>query len=229
MLRRLTGAQRLSPRPILLSRVLLLPRAPVTTSAPAAALAGDRLVPLAPVTVDGRRFVPTEPREMEFVQYVYLASRAEAAGLNDTGWLVGLDAERAAIKLLTLTYDSGYTFELLAGVLVEEGKAFDETDAAANAALFTHAKGEAIPALTNTLLGTLVPFLPSASSSVPTSPSSSNAPETPTGTTTAGALAATAEVSTSANGPTPSASSPTATRGARTKSRGGPSGRASSP
>jgi hypothetical protein len=128
---------------------------------------------LAPVVVSGVSFEPVQTPTFE--QSIYLTTQARQAGLfEQLDRYNDMELEQRALAILSDVYDSGRTMQLLAAVLTRTGEPWSKEKAAENATLFAQCSEPAsITALTAALVELLWHFFPSAASSLPTSPSSS--------------------------------------------------------
>lgn len=132
--------------------------------------------------VEGRTFVQEPPT---FEQELYIMEQVVESGLDTIGPDLQLDPDSKDLtpvvkKMLVQAYKSGALFRLMGALLVEEGEEWSPELAEAQADLFRKTRDPlAKAALQPALVGAIMAFFESSSSSVPNSPISSDAPTAP--------------------------------------------------
>ena len=94
---------------------------------------------IGPITLDGRKFICFSADSLAASQEIYIIGQLRSSGVGEVS--CGPDsakytAEQRAEKMLTQIYISGRTHNILAGLLTEEGRAWNREDADANAVRF---------------------------------------------------------------------------------------------
>jgi hypothetical protein len=126
------------------------------------------------IVVAGRKFTPSV--NTTFEQDLYVMDRMRAGGLNGLQTEVTTEGElnELAQEILIQSYRSGKLFELLAGVLEEEGKEWSPESADENAIMFSKLTDpEDKKALHGSLVGVVLSFFVAEDSSLKISPKSS--------------------------------------------------------
>lgn len=134
------------------------------------------------VDIDGITFAGVDVDGMTFEHHIYLEELLVSAGLHDPGALMSREAlpQANAKSLVLALYRSDRTFDWLAGVLVEEGKPWSKSAAAANAQRFARATSKSsIKAMQGLVAESLIGFFVAGLASFGTSPSSIPDPATP--------------------------------------------------
>lgn len=164
------------------------------------------------VDIDGTTFVGVDLDGLTFEHHIYLEEVLVTTGLHDPAALMSREAlPKANAKSLVLAlYRSDRTFDWLAGVMVEDGKPWSKSAAAANAQRFARATSkDSIKALQTLVAESLVGFFVAGLASFGTSPSSIPDPATPEEASGSDQpTSSSAASSDSGNGPPSSADSP---------------------
>lgn len=129
------------------------------------------------INVQGRTFRPSQ--KTSFKQDFYVMERMELAKIDQmvAGFTKEGNAEEYAQQLLIAAYKSGKLFEILAGVMVEDGTKWTEEAALANAEFFEYLEEEEEKEqITQSLAAVVLGFFTHAGLSSRTSKSASGSP-----------------------------------------------------
>lgn len=125
------------------------------------------------VELGGRTFVPTPEADIVFEQYGFIQRAAAAAGLGQEMQAVldpKIDAIRAGAeiedgvwhqmseRILMRAFEGRDYLDILAGILVEEGREWTRDDAEANREFFARLKGDDIRRMHGYLIEAVVGF-----------------------------------------------------------------------